>query len=744
VVSVIVANHNGGRYLTGAVRSALRQTLSNVEVIIIDDASTDDSRDIALDLAERDSRVRVLLQQNNAGPAAARNAGLAAAQGTWIAILDSDDFMHPERLAWLVQEAETGAADICADDLVVFGEGRQPRGHLSQRLRNLRSISLSEFIATNALYSSEPTTGYLKPLMRRSFLQKYGIVYDTALKIGEDFDLVARALAAGARFRLVDRLGYFYRKHVHSTSHRLSPNDIYQMLDADHRLKDSLGYSSPELVSAFQRRQRSLKRALEFDRLVLALKAKAWGRAISIAFHRPDVVPMLRMPLGARLAKLKWPRRDSAFPATKRACLISRQRIIGPTNGSSTYILGLCRVLRESGYEVTLISPNPGTLGRLPVFRLGSEMSVFNAQFLRGAWKFGSFCIAKDPRIAFNAGKAILARIAKRAGLNLPHWDIPAPYVIGSPWSRDELLYVSQHAPQGDLILADYAFATPAIPFALNEDARSVVIMHDLLSTRADRFKDAGVADSVKTLDEASEARLLGQADAVIAIQDVEAQHVRKLLPGHPVILSPVACPSGPSAMPGCRSSLLFVGSNTAPNVIGLRWFLESVWPQIRAEIPHCELIVAGGVNTHFPEGAPQTRFLGIVPDLSSLYEAAGVVISPLTIGSGLKVKVIEALGRGKAIVATSVSVEGIGEDVCSALDVCDEPSAFARSVCAFLCDDERRARKAGEALRQFKQTYSREACLRDFLKYVQTRPDMPSYSFERHELLPRQVEGAT
>src|SRR5690606_15487593 len=148
------------------------------------------------------------------GPGGARNAGLAVARGLWIAILDSDDMMHPTRLEGLVQEAERSGADICADDLLVFQEGAPPTSHLSRRQRGLGWLSATEFVGR--IYSREPSLGYLKPLIRTSFLAAHGIRYEPDLTIGEDYDLVLQLLAKGAKFRLLSSIGYFYRKHSNS------------------------------------------------------------------------------------------------------------------------------------------------------------------------------------------------------------------------------------------------------------------------------------------------------------------------------------------------------------------------------------------------------------------------------------------------------------------------------------------------------------------------------------------------
>ena len=121
LVSVIMANFRGAAHLEAAMRAVLAQSERRLELILADDASDDDSVAIARAVAEGDGRVRVIASARNGGPAATRNLALDAARGDWIAIVDSDDLIHPERLARLVAAAEAAGADLVADDLGPFG-----------------------------------------------------------------------------------------------------------------------------------------------------------------------------------------------------------------------------------------------------------------------------------------------------------------------------------------------------------------------------------------------------------------------------------------------------------------------------------------------------------------------------------------------------------------------------------------------------------------------------------------------
>src|SRR3546814_4940776 len=116
-VSVIVAACNAQEYLGEALRSALAQADVEVEILIVDDASTDRTRQIAEHHAGRDPRIRVIRSERRRGPGAARNLALDQSQGQWIAVLDADDSYHVDRLASLLAIARDWKADMVADNL---------------------------------------------------------------------------------------------------------------------------------------------------------------------------------------------------------------------------------------------------------------------------------------------------------------------------------------------------------------------------------------------------------------------------------------------------------------------------------------------------------------------------------------------------------------------------------------------------------------------------------------------------
>ena len=111
LVSVIIPVYNVEEYLCECVDSVINQTYKNLEIILVDDGSTDSSGKICDDYAEKDERIRVI-HKNNSGPSKTRNVGLEHAKGKYIYFLDSDDYIELNALEMLVQAAETNDADL--------------------------------------------------------------------------------------------------------------------------------------------------------------------------------------------------------------------------------------------------------------------------------------------------------------------------------------------------------------------------------------------------------------------------------------------------------------------------------------------------------------------------------------------------------------------------------------------------------------------------------------------------------
>ncbi len=400
--------------------------------------------------------------------------------------------------------------------------------------------------------------------------------------------------------------------------------------------------------------------------------------------------------------------------ASRDVLFVSRQRLVGATNGSSVYLLDLAQALRDAGMRPHLLQPSPTLMGRYPFLRLKPEMRVFETHAIRGVMKFGDLVISPDPRIYLAAALGVASRLARKLGVG-GAWakDRPMAYGIALPWTAADHAFIAKASKgKADVVIADYMFQTAA--FADLATAPSGIVMHDLFHAR-----DSD-ADSVSRVTREAEIAMLAKADVVIAIQATEAGFIEAHVPGTRAILAPMAAHPDAEAKPGDPDRLLFVGSNTAPNVEGLKWLFEEVWPKVLAAWPEARLDIAGTVAWAFPAGGPQgVRFLGLVDDLGALYDQAGVVISPLTFGSGLKIKLIEAMAKGKAIVATSITLQGVEAECEGAVARADDPGKFAAHILELHADSAARFALAERALQAARQHFSPQACYGAFVAWA-------------------------
>ncbi|MFD2233192.1 glycosyltransferase family 2 protein, partial [Phaeospirillum tilakii] len=299
LVSVVMACRNVGRFLDAALASVRQQSLAAIEILLVDDGSTDDTAHRARAHAAADPRLR-LLEGCGEGPGAARNRALAVARGEWLAVMDGDDLIHPRRLEILLAAAGAAPVEIVADTLLAFQAGPPGRRHAATLpagpdwLRPVE-IDLATYLRANRLFAGGAALGYLKPLIRRDWLAARGIRYDPGLRIGEDYDLIARALAAGARFRVVPPPLYFYRRHAGSTSYRMRAADVAALAAAGDRFL--AGLPAGPARAAAEARQDSLVVAWHFSTTVEALKQRRPDRAAAACLGRPRAGLLLALAL---------------------------------------------------------------------------------------------------------------------------------------------------------------------------------------------------------------------------------------------------------------------------------------------------------------------------------------------------------------------------------------------------------------------------------------------------------------
>ena len=246
-VSLIIATFNHARFLDAAIDSALAQTLGAVDVIVVDDGSTDDTPAV---LARYAGRVRVLRQPNR-GLAAARNAGLAAARGTYVAFLDADDVMAPTKLAAqleVLERSPTIGWTYC--DVLIETVATRTTVTASERFgygaRALDGWLFPELIHGNFIPA-------IAPMIRRTALDAAG-GFDERLTALEDWDMWLRlSLLAEARYTPAVLVTYRIRPGGMSEDRARMDKNRFCVLDKINRTRpvalESLGSVGRRLIA---------------------------------------------------------------------------------------------------------------------------------------------------------------------------------------------------------------------------------------------------------------------------------------------------------------------------------------------------------------------------------------------------------------------------------------------------------------------------------------------------------------
>lgn len=311
-VSVIVPAYNSADTLCRAVESVLCQTERRFEIVLVEDASTDDTLRVARRLEASDPRIRLLALPENGGQARALNRGTAIARGEWIATLDADDRYLPTRLATLLRHGEEHGVDMVADN----------QNHVDEKAGVLvttafppsgggRLITLADFIAHSDT-GAEFSFGLLKPMIRADFIRKAGLGYREGTKLGQDFYHLMQFFDAGGRGYLVHEPLYEWTLPFGPVSREWTTTgngawryDYRSALEANAHFLDLLERGGrPELVALLRRREREywvMVHYIDAQRL-LAETGDKFGAFKIIAGH-PGTWPLLARRIAGRLRR---------------------------------------------------------------------------------------------------------------------------------------------------------------------------------------------------------------------------------------------------------------------------------------------------------------------------------------------------------------------------------------------------------------------------------------------------------
>ncbi|MFP4500598.1 MAG: glycosyltransferase family 4 protein [Candidatus Hydrogenedentota bacterium] len=259
------------------------------------------------------------------------------------------------------------------------------------------------------------------------------------------------------------------------------------------------------------------------------------------------------------------------------------------------------------------------------------------------------------------------------------NWDL-------DDWYNDHLdgvvreLHAREHF---DAVLAEYVFLSRVLlDFP---DTLKIIDTHDVFADRFQQFLDNNEKPVFFSTSPKQEGRGLDRADVVIAIQEAEAAHYRRITRAKVITVGHLL-PVGASQSAPNAAHVLFVGSPNSVNVHGAQFFMTEVMPLLRERIPEAKLVLAGRVCENLEDAGDCVK-LGALDDLDEAYAQADVVVNPRKFGTGLSIKSIEALAHGKPLVATRPGCSGMEDGIGTAFLLAEDAPAFADAVARILED---------------------------------------------------------
>lgn len=421
--------------------------------------------------------------------------------------------------------------------------------------------------------------------------------------------------------------------------------------------------------------------------------------------------PLRRDRAQARAASLDFRRSGAAGAGRLHVAIVAAELPAHHPAGHNLVLRDYIRFFRSRGYRISLI---------LTTARMGG---VMRRRRRLGCELYGPGILRIGGTYVACSAAAILANLAWRAFFLLPAGAQSASARCRDMIRRwrgiDHVLGRFLDAKAEDFVRRRLALTAPDAVFynsifSCVEDprgavpgARHYVITHDVMFERARSFRRLGYSVAPDSLDAPTEQARLEKAGNIIAIQPEDAEAFRALAPSANVltVLASMVAPCRPPGRVAHPRKCLFVASGSFHNVDGIAWFLRDCWPTIVQALPDARLQIVGSICARLSAVPPGVDLEGIVDDIDAAYRDAALCVVPLRAGSGLKIKLVEAIAHGVPAVTTSVGAQGLAFLRPAPFRVADDAADFAHAVIDLLSTETQRHQleaAAGQAARRF------------------------------------------
>lgn len=244
LVSVIAPIYNVENYVSKCIQSICDQSYQNIEIILVDDESTDSSGRIADEFSERDNRITVIHKENG-GVSSARNAGIEAAKGDYVCFIDGDDFVASDYVEYMLNIALKYDAQLAIVPMVLGTFNQKQEQHYED-------YEISSEKALEKLLCYRIREGCYSKLFRKDLLEK-NLRFSNKLVMGEGFTFNSIAIQKADTLAIGTKKVYYYRRdNIASATSKFNKSRFENGLYALDVIRDNIKYRTPEVMKAWE------------------------------------------------------------------------------------------------------------------------------------------------------------------------------------------------------------------------------------------------------------------------------------------------------------------------------------------------------------------------------------------------------------------------------------------------------------------------------------------------------------
>jgi len=244
MVSIIVPAYNVEKYIVKCILSILEQTYGNIEIIVVNDGSTDKTGQLIDDFAQKDKRVRIIHKKNE-GVSAARNSGIKISTGDYLVFVDGDDYIAPDYVEYMLSLIENTGSEFCLSKLCFTKSGEK-----QAESEYIKKLTPEE--ATALLLSPNVIVGCWNKIFKRSLIVNNNIWFSTTLFYGEGLTFITTVSQKSESIGVGNRKVYYYRRNNEgSATTKFDINKLYNGEKALINIKNQLIIDSPKVNTMF-------------------------------------------------------------------------------------------------------------------------------------------------------------------------------------------------------------------------------------------------------------------------------------------------------------------------------------------------------------------------------------------------------------------------------------------------------------------------------------------------------------